>query len=94
MAKTVRVSEITAKVREILDPEGRRNIVWDAKIGRYIVGGSGAVPAFAHELNVSPQFQPYGLDLHPHDLSSVKHVRELIGVIADWLKSRGWTVSL
>lgn len=92
MNGTIRLDEIAQGVRRILDPFGRRTIDWDEKIGRYIHGGSGAVQAFADVLNRSPQFADYSLNLGPHHMTPVKLVRDLIAVIADWLRANGWKI--
>lgn len=94
MSDSIRAETIASLIRHVLDPKGRRQITWDAKIGKYIKGGAAGLAGFAAVLNQSQQFQGYGLDLAPTDLSGVKVVRDLVTAVIGWFQGAGWTVTL
>lgn len=91
-ARTIRAQTVMSLLRHVLDPTGRRTIIWDAPIGRYIRGGPAAVRAFHKPLNTSPEFSGYGLNLSPGDLAAVSSVADIGTVLIKWFQKNNWTV--
>lgn len=75
----------------ILDPHGIYPVVLKNPIGDYIRGGAAARRAFFAVANRA--FQDYGLNLKPGNLANVKTVQDLVDVIADGLRRRGYQVT-
>jgi hypothetical protein len=91
---SIRAETVASLLRNVLDPENELTIEWEAKVGDYILGGAGALAAFADVLNRSPQFSGFGLALGPHDMAAVAIVRDLLIVLIGWFQGNGWTVTL
>jgi hypothetical protein len=83
---------IMTSLRYVIDPAGRRIILWDAPISRYIRGGRPAVRAFHNILNRSPNFKGYNISLTPGDLNDVKSVSDIGVVIIDWFRSERYRI--
>lgn len=90
-ARTISVAAIIAILRQLLDPHGIYPVVLKNPIGDYIRGGAAARRAFFAVANRA--FQDYGLNLKPGNLANVKTVQDLVDVIADGLRRRGYQVT-
>src|SRR5512144_645520 len=90
-ARTINQAAIIAILRQLLDPHGIYPFVLKNPIGDYIRGGAAARRAFFAVANRA--FQDYGLNLKPGNLANVKTVQDLVDVIADGLRRRGYQVT-
>jgi hypothetical protein len=89
--KNIRAQTIMSLLRHVLDPTGRRTVIWDAPASDYI---RGSVPRFYRPLNESHEFSGYGLALERRDLMDAKTVADIGGAIIVWFRENGWQVNV
>jgi hypothetical protein len=89
--RSISTVAIIAILRQLLDPHGIYPVELNRPIGDYIRGGVAARRAFFAVANRA--FQDYGLNLKPGNLANVRTVQDLVDVIADGLRRRGYQVN-
>jgi hypothetical protein len=89
LVRAISAQTIMSLLRNVIDPQHRRTIKWDAPASDYI---RGPVPRFYRPLNESPQFSGYGLALQRSDLMDAKTVADIGGAIIKWFRENGWQV--